>query len=210
MGDFEVHLTARAPDAGPFAEWCAARGLKCLRIVLARGAHPDQPMATWRRRHTSFAAVLTEAEVLAAEARVAGFDIDRVKIEASPWNADVPVSDSDAQSQNPGHYFEQHIKLRRERHREMTQLEATCEQHQGHLSRNAFRQDGEFEERFVTIRHYGVGRVTAEERLSTLVIALKALDETILETETEYCLYDSRIQLDDGWLPETRKEVHHG
>ncbi|MGL6075577.1 MAG: nucleotidyl transferase AbiEii/AbiGii toxin family protein [Fimbriiglobus sp.] len=199
MGDFEVHLTA-AGDAERFAEWCVARGLKCVRIVLARGDHPDQPMATWRRGETTFEAVLAEAEAFADEARQAWFVIDRVKIEASPWNADVPVEDLDSLLHPPSHYFEQHIKLRRERDADTAKLLAVCEHHHGHLSRNAFRQDGEFEERFVTIRHYGVGRVTAEARLTDLLAALEVIDETVLESETEYCLYDSRIQLDDGWL----------
>ena len=49
-GNFEVHLTVGAAGAlDAFRSWCEAERCKCVRIVLARGMHVEQPMATWRR-----------------------------------------------------------------------------------------------------------------------------------------------------------------
>jgi hypothetical protein len=104
-GEFETHLTVRlstaagAMDARARLEHRAGRiGLKLTRIVLDRGSLPDQPMLTETGRGT-----LTERQAAAllrsAEARAAGFPVIRVKIEDSPWNADIPqTADTDSRA----------------------------------------------------------------------------------------------------------------
>lgn len=196
-GHFEVHLTAAAGDADGFATWCRGRGLKCVRIVLARGATADQPMATWRRADTTLPAVRAEAERLAADATAAGFAVVRLKVEVDPGNADVPQKDAEAV---PGLYFESHVKLRLPTGAPSDGLLAACERHAAHLSRNAFREGGGWQERFVTLRGYGVGWATAAARLGDLLAALAAAGESVVEHEAEYCVYDSNLALDAGWL----------
>lgn len=206
-GHFEVHVTTSAGDpaaADGFAVWCGGRGLKCVRIVLARGTTADQPMATWRRAATTLSAVRAEAETVAADAVAAGFAVARVKIEADPHNAEVPIADADAADHDPGNYFEHHVKLRRERvepARPPDALLSVCDRHAAHLSRNAFRDGGTFEERFVTLRGYGIGRATAAARFARLVADLRAVGETVAESESEYCVFDTNLRLDAGWLP---------
>ncbi|WP_326792970.1 hypothetical protein OHA79_36425 [Streptomyces sp. NBC_00841] len=116
-GEFETHLTVRlgtaagAMDASARLEHRAARmGLKLTRIVLDRGAMPDQPMLTETGRGT-----LTERQAAAllrsAELRAAGFPVIRVKIEASPWNADIPQTANEAAALSPACHVEHHVKL---------------------------------------------------------------------------------------------------
>lgn len=201
-GHFEVHLTARADGpaaADRFAGWCRDRGLKCVRIVLDRGRSADQPMATWRRSQTTLPEVVAEAEARAAEATRAGFGVTRVKVEADPHNPGVPTGDTDPHE--PGCYFEHHVKLRRSPAAPRDALLAVCERHAAHLSRNAFRDGGDWEERFVTRRAYGVGRATALARLDRLLADLRELGETVLEHESEYVVHDTNLALDAGWLP---------
>jgi hypothetical protein len=204
FGDFEVHLTVQAADdaaIGRFRAWCGERGYKCVRIVLARGRHVEQPMATWRRRGVALPAVREEAERSAADIHCAGFPITRVKIEAAPHNDEIPVHDSDAADHDASNYFEHHIKLLRGVAAPRGPLIEVCERHAAHLSRNAFRQPAEgTEERFVTVRFYGVGRATSEAQLQALLGALVELGEMIVEHESEYCVYDSNVELDAGWL----------
>lgn len=203
-GHFEVHLTVRADNptaTDRFTDWCRDRGLKCVRIVLARGASADQPMATWRRASTRLSAVVDEANRLAAAATGVGFPITRVKVEADPFSADVPVFDADGSAHNPANYFEHHVKLRRVPGAPREALLAVCERHAAHLSRNAFRDGGEWEERFVTQRAYGIGRTTALARFDQLLAALRGLGETVVEYESEYCVHDTNLTLDAGWLP---------
>ena len=61
-GNFEVHLTVGAAGAlDAFRSWCEAERCKCVRIVLARGMHVEQPMAGWRRADAVLPDVLAEA-----------------------------------------------------------------------------------------------------------------------------------------------------
>lgn len=206
-GDFEVHVTVRVAGEAAlcaFREWCGQRAFKCVRIVLARGEHPEQPMAAWRRRGTTLPAVIEEAQRDADEAQRAGFVVVRVKVEAAPHNAEVPRHDADAVGHDGRNYFEHHLKLQRDATAPCDALLQTCQRHGAHLSRNAFRQPTQGqEERFVTLRSYGVGSLSSCQQRERLLAALAALGERVIEHESEYCVYDSNLDLDAGWLPAT-------
>jgi hypothetical protein len=202
-GDFEVHLTVRAVSAlDAFRAWCEAGRCKCVRIVLARGVQVEQPMATWWRDDTVLPDVLAEATERARVLGSAGFAVVRVKIEAAPSNDDVPATDADALLQPSCNYFEHHVKLRRETARGRELLLRICLDHGAHLSRNALREPAEgFEERFVTLRSYRLGRSASEQRLHRLLAALEGAGERIIGVESEYTVHDSNLALDAGWLP---------
>src|SRR5262249_58987732 len=104
--------------------------------------------------------------------------------------------------QPPGNYFEHHVKLRREAATGRELLLRVCLDHAAHLSRNAWREptDG-FEERFVTLRSYRMGRSASEQRLHRLLAALEGVGEHIIDMESEYTVHDSNRALDAGWLP---------
>ncbi len=205
-GNFEIHLTVRAVGlVDTFRSWCEAERCKCVRIVLARGVHVEQPMVTWRRDETDLPAVLAEAAERARDLERAGFAVLRVKIEADPYNDDVPVTDAAALLHPAGNYFEHHVKLRREAAASPELLLRVCLDHGAHLSRNAWREPVEgFEERFVTLRSYRIGRPAAERRLQRLLAALEGADEQIIDVESEYTVHDSNRALDAGWLPHDR------
>jgi uncharacterized protein (TIGR02996 family) len=210
-GQFEVHLTARADGPAAverFAGWCRDRGFKCVRIVLSRGDCVEQPMATWRLAGTALPVVLAEAERYAADAAACGFTVTRVKIEAGPHNGEVPATDADAADHPPGCYFESHVKLRLPAAAPLDALLAVCGRHAAHLSRNAFRDGGEWQERFVTQRAYQSGWQMAEGRLEHLLADLEDhLGETVVDRESEFCVYDSNLSLDAGWLPGSGKGI---
>jgi hypothetical protein len=203
-GDFEVHVTVPAATElllDRFRQWCQARLFKCVRIILARGVQVEQPMATWRRRATTLPRVVQEASEYAAEIHLLDLPVVRVKVEAAPHNEEIPVLDADASGHPPQNYFEHHIKLLRDATAPADVLLQVCERHGAHLSRNAFRQltPGR-EERFVTLRSYGLGQVTSERDLTRLLAGVREIGETIVEVESEYCVYDSNLALDAGWL----------
>jgi hypothetical protein len=204
-GEFEVHVTARLTDQGGwerFHGWCTLHQFKSVHIVLARGEHADQPMATWWRSRTRLTPVLAEAQLIAAELQSSGFPVVRVKVEAGLLNEDVPQSDEDAGDHAASNYFEHHVKLLRERTASSDRLLHVCEDQQVHLSRNAWRDRGqEHEERFVTLRSYRVGKASTDRRLRKLLNALNEIGEQVIEVESEYSVYDSNLDLDRGWLP---------
>jgi hypothetical protein len=89
-GHFETHLTVSpSGDHERLAAWAEQHGLKYARIVLDRGQDPDQPMLTVRGRGT-LSAQRETARTWVAQLTGEGFPVTRLKIEASPFNQDVP------------------------------------------------------------------------------------------------------------------------
>lgn len=185
-----------------FRVWCEGECFKCSRIVLARGAQIEQPMATWRHKRAVLSDVLSTATTRAKHLHATGYIVVRVKIEADPHNEDVPATDSDVLLHPARNYFEHHVKLMRVAAARRDLLLNVCLDHGAHLSRNAWREPTMgFEERFVTLRSYGMGRHASEGKLQDLLRALAGVGEWVIEIESEYCVYDSNLALDDGWLP---------
>lgn len=198
-GEFEVHVTVRVSGTklAEFRAWCQTRECKCAGIVLARGDHVEQPMATWRRSNAILSEVIGEARQRAAELEHAELPVVRVKVEADPHNDEVPEHDPD----DSGNYFEHHVKLIRDAAANVEPLLQACVKHGAHLSRNAWRQAAHGqEERFVTLRCHRVGRLSSELQLQQLLAVLREIGEQIIDIESEYSVYDSNLDLDAGWL----------
>ncbi len=201
-GDFEIHLTGVYGDE--LEDFARTHGWKFSHIELDRGVWTSQPMISIRRRGTLdgqremmriWRGMLADCEA----------QVVREKIEAAPGNEGVPQTESDAVGEPQGRYFEHHVKLvlpdaTQTRLSALNQLVAP---HGARLSRNARRQrhDGRHE-RFVTQRCHQVGRVTARLKLDALLETLRTDGQEIVEVEEEYVVYDSALQLDDGWLHE--------
>lgn len=202
-GEFETHLTITAVphgDPGVLAAWANVRGLKFVHIVLDRGAVCSQPMLT-RAGRGDLPGELAAAAELARRLAGDGFDVVRTKIEAAPWNEDVPASDAAAAAHPGDRYFEHHVKLVIAPATDTRELAATAVANRAHLSRNArrTRADGR-QERFVTQRCFGVGRSTARSALDALLTDLTASGYAVAEVEEEFVVYDSNLGVDAGWI----------
>ncbi|MDR3081911.1 MAG: hypothetical protein LBV60_13480 [Streptomyces sp.] len=205
-GEFETHLTVEwtsmAGEEGRIRRWAERHRVKYTRIVLDRGATLDQPMLTVRGHgvlQTQRKAALAWIERLCAE----GFSVARVKIEAAPWNEDVPRTPAEAQQLPLGCYFEHHVKLVLTDEAQLAAVRALAEQHTAHMSRNARRDLGRCgHERFVTQRCRGVSRSEARRRLDALLDALATAGFKAVEVEEEFVVHDDRPALDSGWIYE--------
>lgn len=186
-GGFEAHLTVDTDRRADFEALCGELGVDCVGIELRAGVHRAQPMTASHHRG-ELAAVIGEVEALHARIVAAGFTVVRTKLEAAAANEGVPPPD------HPG-YFEFHVKLRVEPARldELARIAQSCG---GQLSRND-RRTGQ---RFVTMRVYRATRVEAEAQLDALLAALELAGFDRAGIAREYTLYDSRIELDAGWL----------
>lgn len=192
-GGFEYHVTVcerEKKEVAALAAWAGERGVKFTHILLARGEVRSQPMLTVRAEGTT-AAVLEKAEAMVAELRSAGFDVVRVKLEASPFAEGVPAT------AEPGCYFEHHAKLLLPAGCDEAALAAMVMPHGAHLSRNArrVREDG-LGERFVTQRCGDA----AVGRLDALIRDLRAAEYDVVGVEREYVVYDDRLSVDEGWI----------
>ncbi len=197
---YETHVTVRCPEPGEaerLGRWAAAAGLKLTHIVLARGRMRQQPMLTLRGSRT-YAQESARAERTVERLRADGFLPVRVKIESSPWAAEVPLRPC-----RDGRYFEHHVKLLLEGDTDTAALAERVAPHGAHLSWNARRvRDDATHERFVTQRCHGVDAEGAGRALDGLLDALAPL--RVLEVEREFVLYDSDVSVDEGWLDEDR------
>src|SRR5262249_31738723 len=110
-GEFETHITVGLysdDQIESLNRWGINHGLKCLHIVLARGATVSQPMLTCHGQG-ALTAELRKAVALAESLQAAGFPALRIKIEAAAANPGVPQSDATVSGQPPERYFEHHI-----------------------------------------------------------------------------------------------------
>jgi hypothetical protein len=203
-GVFETHLTVRLPgrlgegDEG-LARWAERHEMKYAMILLDRGATPQQPMLTYHRLGM-LPAQLVLARRRVGELRGAGFDVVRVKVEAAPWNEDVPQSAVEASALMPGCYFEHHVKLVLADDAEVDAVRRIGTRHAGHVSRNARRGlDGGRHERFLTQRCRLVGHPEAHRRLEALLDALAHGAHHVIEVEEEFVVHDDNPGLDHGW-----------
>jgi hypothetical protein len=194
-GRFEAHLTVEADTADrreALVRLCDALGVGCVMIELARGAHPIQPM-TSSHHAGELASVLAEIAELHHQLAAAGFAVVRIKLEADPDALEVS-------GELPGGYFEYHAKLRLPAESDLEALRATCVAEGAHLSRNAReREPAGTTTRFVTLR-VDAAREVADARCAALVERLAAAGHQVAAVKAEYTLYDTRLELDAGWL----------
>lgn len=206
-GSFEMHITIAVPSAEEWARlssWSVDRRAKCVWIELARGLQPSQPMVTVHRSGT-LDGIVEECRSLERELREVGLTPVRTKVECAIDNDGVPREDRDWAPVHAGRYFESHVKLLLDASEDLSGIRQLAERHDGHLSRNAFRtrEDGR-QERFVTQRGRGCGRRTFQERIDALVRTFEAAGVSIAEIEREFVVFDSREQLDSGWLTDSQ------
>ncbi|MBE9206954.1 hypothetical protein IQ244_10570 [Nostoc sp. LEGE 06077] len=145
--------------------------------------------------------VCTEVHSLAQQLWQAGYQVNRVKIEAMVYNQDIPVTDSAVLQHPTTNYFEFHIKALLAKNTDLEALRQYCATQGAHLSTNAFKRKANGQhQRFITLRLYGVGRNSAQDRFHTLLTSLRAQGIPLLQPQQEYTVFDSNIELDAGWL----------
>jgi hypothetical protein len=202
-GTFEAHVTVEAPDLPGrerFRALCERLGVKSVLIELPRGQTPSQPMTSSYHRG-ELAEVVEEVAGLAGVLRGEGFPVTRVKLEAVVTNEGVPRTDEESRRLPLSNYFEFHVKVTLPAEADLEPLRALCARHDAHLSRNAFRQGEGRQERFATLRLYGMGGDRAGGRFEALREELTTAGYVLSNSLREYSLFDSNLALDAGWLP---------
>ena len=195
-GDFETHFTlqlSRLDQVEALKAWGAARGMKCVHIVLSSGASASQPMLT-RHGQGVLAGELEVAAQIGHTLEEAGFVLTRIKVEAAPWNEGIPRSPEEAQEQPPERYFEHHVKLLLDAKEHsfdvyirQSMLSACAAKHGARLSQNVRRkrEDGRTE-RFVTQRCHGVHQAEAQRQLRDLMDEIESLASPLSDLQAQY------------------------
>lgn len=189
---FEFHITIdrlALSEQSAFIEFCLTRHLKPIFIELGRGIHTEQPMLSKVVYMDSLSSALKWASVLFIELKEETFRPLRLKIEIPIQYFEWYRSDEIGTT-----YFEWHGKINFINTLELHKL---CDMHHVHLSRNALK--GQHDYRFITLREYG-DKDHFESRLLELKHALEQGNWVVIKEQSEYCVYDSNVRLDDGWL----------
>jgi hypothetical protein len=185
-----VHV-AGVDDAKVAADKC--KDELCVALGLEGPPHPPTRRSGLRKIAAALGWTLHKPEPLAADAlwRRRFQMFDRTKIEIP---ADHAPDRTVLGAHGPTTYFEWHGKVAYERPDELL---AVCLAHGAHLSHNALRND--LLTRFVTVRDYG-RKAQFLARVERLAGALTAGGWPLSKSQHEYCVYDSSVDSDIGWL----------
>lgn len=196
-GYFEAHVTVKPCDMSAFATSCERLGVKCLHIVMPGGtAQAEQPMTA--SYHLGSLSQAREQVLELARALVRdGFEVSRMKIEATGRAFGAPETDALAASLPDDVYFEHHATVILPDGFDEARLVERCTAHHGYVSKNLRKTNAE---RFVTVRSYRVGRETAEARFERVVDELRALGLQLKNRAREYTVFDSAPAIDAGWM----------
>ena len=195
---YEFHLTTHplsAAESEAFADCCRQLGGKAVLIALPHGAHTQQPMLSFVCDEATWAAARQRMVRLADALAVRDFLIVRQKAEIP---ADCTTAFYRAHPQHPVGYFEWHGKIRCD-DEQIPAYQALCARHNARLSANTLR--GQSGKRFLTLRaHADCSGYQAFQQKITRLIADLPFSGCLLKQHHEYCVYDSRIVLDAGWI----------
>lgn len=195
---FEFHLTIEQTSSTrllEFQQLCQQYGGKAILIELATGVHTQQPMFSWLHSAPSFNEFQLHINHLCNIFAQANFPIIRQKVE-------IPAHDVTRFFQtHPQHihqgYYEWHGKIHYATEQFET-LKQFAQRYHAHLSKNQLYAQKNY--RFLTIREYQQP-ILFYQNVEHLISALAYYPNlTCIKSQYEYCIYDTAIQLDKGWL----------
>ncbi|MDP1824336.1 MAG: non-canonical purine NTP pyrophosphatase [Archangium sp.] len=196
-GYFEAHVTVRPCELTAFAASCAKWGVKCLHIVMPEGtAQAEQPM-TGSYHLGTLPQVQEQVLSLARDLVRDGFEVTRVKIEATGRAFGAPEDDAAAAALPMETYFEHHATVLLPEGFDEAVLIERCRGQGGYVSRNLRKPAPE---RFVTLRSYRVGRLTADARFEKVLDEVRTLGVPLKNRAREFTVHDSAPQIDAGWM----------
>jgi len=159
-------------------------------IELSRGDFIKQPMFNQVTSQRNLDGAKAVAKVISEELDSNGFIVNRVKIEVPDFHA-TSFQSNPTRTTN---YFEWHGKIN---YHQVSELNALCNEFSVHLSRNSLKNEADF--RFITLREFGAQK-TFQSRVAHLTGELINGGWKITKQQAEYCVFDSKVSLDNGWL----------
>jgi len=187
--DYQFHITFdnfAITKKQDFINLCLKENVKPVIIVLPKGDYINQPMFTKLVSHNHFDTAMDDVQETIDAFK--DYKLMRVKAEISPEHAEtfqIPQSGFEP-------YFEWHCKVIVE---DLVLVESICQKFGGHLSRNTLDEAGK--ERFVTVRLKE--KAVFDKNVEVLLNELNNKGIKIIKQKFEYCVFDSKLELDRGW-----------
>lgn len=190
---FQFHITINdlpKEKKQDFLTICEKEDVKPLFIILPEGNYLKQPMFTKLIESTNFKTALSLAEQTVKNFEISDFSIARIKAEVFSKDSSL-FQAMDYNNFQP--YYEWHCRVKIENEKETEQL---CKKYNAHLSVNSLDEDKKI--KYITIREYESEALFYEAVNNFYQILLKKDIVTIIKQKFEYCIYDTRLELDKG------------
>ncbi|MDN8588353.1 hypothetical protein B2I21_24970 [Chryseobacterium mucoviscidosis] len=192
--EFEYHVTMsdlKQNEKETFINICNKENVKPVLIVLDQGEYINQPMITGIVYSADYEEVKNVIEEVVAKFRDNELTVVRTKVEI-PAKEETYFDQPMLAQSTP--YFEWHGKVYVD---DVVRLKQLCADSGGHISRNSLNANGKI--RFVTVREYNSSE-KFYSRVEKIHNILQQNKIELLKQQYELCIYDSREELDRGWI----------
>jgi hypothetical protein len=192
--EFEYHVTMsdlKQDEKETFINICNEENVKPVLIVLDQGEYINQPMITGIVHSADYEEVKNVIEEVVAKFRDNEFRVVRTKVEI-PAKEETYFDQPLLAQSKP--YFEWHGKVYVD---DVVRLKQLCADSGGHISWNSLNANGKI--RFVTVREYNSSE-KFYSRVEKIHYILQQNKIELLKQQYELCIYDSREELDRGWI----------
>lgn len=204
---YEIHVTVDLRSFGSldtFKEYCVKHNLKPIVIELQKnGHHVMNDVMTSSVHYGDNNTVMTEANNIADDLKIEGYDVVRIKIETVPWHPAAPsimVENWQKVKMPPNCYFESHLRIITTKKRS-EKLERIAKNNSAHLSRNFFKKISDDEYVIMmTLRSYIDVAENFVERARLLREKLQQEGFVVDKMETEFAVYDTNVTHDLEWF----------
>lgn len=188
---FEIHITTNFfndYEEERFLSFCKRQDYKPILIELSKGYTMKQPMISKIIKTNNMVELYSTLLEIQGKFKEYSFDVDRVKVE-------IPASNWEIFSEFEGDkYFEWHGKVNYKNIEPL--LKGVIEDFDVEIATNAYTSTPD--SCLITLRKNDEKIFNGE--LQYIKDYLYICDIEIIKEESEYCIYDSNIKLDDGWL----------
>ena len=198
---YEIHLTVSDVSRAEFVEACAGVNVKPVMLELqsrSNGILADV-MTSSTINGTRDDAM---AEMMSISFRLQatyGMAVTRYKLETVPWNPEV----TDVGDRLPSQYFECHMALHLPPNMTAMQirdLTQKCAANKLHLSRNVFKDAGEYVVHMATLRDHTASRQQFETDVSTTLNQFSEMGIVVGKHHIEFALLDTNPHHDRRWM----------
>lgn len=190
---FQFHVTMSdfsVKEKETFVKICEKEEIKPLLIKLPQGIYLKQPMYTKLIKQKSLENSILEIEKTNSIFKLNNFYPIRIKSEVNAEDSDY-FNKTYLPNFTP--YYEWHCKILAENISLITNI---CKKYDGHLSENSLEENQN--KKFITVREYGA-KENFYKNVSKMYNTLIEHNIKIFKQKFEYCIYDTKIDLDKGW-----------
>lgn len=196
-GTFTVHMTV---ENNNIEHICKRNKFQWIFIHLNNGENWKQLMT--KSYHVgTYPNIIQQMKTL-SEVQLTDLNVIRLKIKILGSNNGVPENDIEKLLfwDKKTNYFEFHYTILVKSRIEFRKLKSLCESQAIYLSHNEFKKTSIDEMHYIlTMRLFNVGRINAFKQNNYIIQYLTNKQFLPLKVESHFVVYDSNIDLDNGW-----------